>query len=96
MKSILAVSTRPESLHGYSLGLTAPKKDGEDAWFGHGGARGTNCSVNWHKKELVLWAVQLDGNKPRPWDAARNEANTRFFRHVIDNGLVEEYTGRVK
>ena len=31
---------------GYSLGLNAPVKDAEDAWFGHGGAWGTNCSVN--------------------------------------------------
>ena len=39
VKSILAVSTRPAGLGGYSLGLTAPlaEKDGENAWFGHGG-----------------------------------------------------------
>ena len=95
VKSILAVSTRPESLGGYSLGLAAPVKDSEDAWFGHGGAWGTNCMVNWHRKELKLWAVQLEGG-PRPWDKAREEASGRFFRHVVDSGLVDAYTGRVK
>ena len=40
---------------GYSLGLVAPEEDKEDSWFGHGGAWGTNCMVNWHRKELKLW-----------------------------------------
>ena len=95
VKSILAVSTRPEGLGGYSLGLSAPVKDAEDAWFGHGGAWGTNCSVNWHRKELKLWAVQLEGG-PRPWDKARGEAEKRFFRYVIDNSGANAYTGRMK
>ena len=95
VKSILAVSTRPEGLGGYSLGLSAPVKDTEDAWFGHGGAWGTNCSVNWHRKELKLWAVQLEGG-PRPWDKARGEAEKKFFRYVIDNSGANAYTGRVK
>ena len=95
VKSILAVSTRPQGLGGYSLGLSAPEKDGEDQWFGHGGAWGTNCMVNWHKKELKLWAVQLtDG--PRPWDKARAEAADRFFKATLDNAAAEAYTGRVK
>ena len=38
VKSILAVSTRPQGLGGYSLGLSAPVKDDDDQWFGHGGA----------------------------------------------------------
>ena len=95
VKSILAVSTRPQGLGGYSLGLSAPEKDDENAWFGHGGAWGTNCMVNWHRKELKLWAVQLEGN-PRPWDAARNEAEKKFFKYVIDNSGANAYTGRVK
>ena len=94
VKSILAVSTRPESLGGYSLGLAAPGKDGENAWFGHGGAWGTNCMVNWHKKQLKLWVVQLNGG-PRPWDKAKDEAANAFFSTKIDNSGVNAYTGRV-
>ena len=95
VKSILAASTRPAGLGGYSLGLSAPVKDTEDAWFGHGGAWGTNCSVNWHRKELKLWAVQLEGG-PRPWDKARGEAEKKFFQYVIDNSGANAYTGRMK
>lgn len=95
VKSILAVSTRPQGLGGYSLGLGAPVTDGDDQWFGHGGAWGTNCMVNWHKKELKLWAVQLAGG-PRPWDKGRTEAAVRFFKHVIDNSGADAYTGRMK
>ena len=95
VKSILAVSTRPQGLGGYSLGLAAPEKDGEDQWFGHGGAWGTNCMVNWHRKELKLWAVQLNGG-PRPWDKARSEAADRFFKQAIDNSGADAYTGRMK
>ena len=57
VKSILAKSTRPSGFGGYSLGLNAPTEDSEDSWFGHGGAWGTNCTVNWHKRQLKLWAV---------------------------------------
>ena len=102
VKSILAVSTRPtektadgRDFGGYSLGLQAPVHDGADAWFGHGGAWGTNCMVNWHKKQLKLWVVQLNGN-PRPWDKAKNEAADRFFREKIDNSGVDAYTGRTE
>ena len=95
VKSILALSTRPQGLGGYSLGLNAPVTDSEEAWFGHGGARGTNCSVNWHKKQLKLWAVQLVG-KPRPWDAAKDKAADAFFKYTIDNSGVNAYTGREK
>ncbi len=38
VKNLLALSTRPKGLGGYSLGLSAPEQDSEDAWFGHGGA----------------------------------------------------------
>ena len=95
VKSILAVSTRPKGLGGYSLGLSAPETDNEDQWFGHGGAWGTNCSVNWHKKQLKLWAVQLCGG-PRPWDKARDEASEKFFKSTVDSSGVDAYTGRVK
>jgi len=95
VKSILAVSTRPKGMGGYSLGLSAPETDGEDAWFGHGGAWGTNCMVNWHKKQLKLWAVQFCGG-PRPWDRARDQAANKFFSAKIDNSGVDAYTGRMK
>ena len=95
VKSILAVSTRPKGLGGYSLGLSAPETDNDDQWFGHGGAWGTNCMVNWHKRQLKLWAVQLNGN-PRPWEKARDAAANKFFNTKIDSAGVDAYTGRVK
>lgn len=95
VKELLAKSTRPKGLGGYSLGLSAPEEDKEDSWFGHGGAWGTNCMVNWHRKELKLWVVQLTGS-PRPWDKARGEAAQKFFKYVIDNSGADAYTGRVQ
>ncbi len=95
VKELLAKSTRPKGLGGYSLGLRAPEEDKEDEWFGHGGAWGTSCMVNWHRKELKLWAVQLCGS-PRPWDKARGTAEKKFFQYVIDNSGVDAYTGRTK
>jgi CubicO group peptidase (beta-lactamase class C family) len=95
VKSILAVSTRPKGMDGYSLGLKAPATDADDAWFGHGGAWGTNCMVNWHRKQLKLWVVQFTGS-PRPWDAARNAAADAFFKTKIDNAGADAYTGRLK
>ena len=95
VKELLAKSTRPKDMGGYSLGFSAPEEDTEDSWFGHGGAWGTNCMVNYHRKELKLWVVQLCGN-PRPWDAARAEAEKKFFRYVIDNSGADAYTGRIK
>ena len=102
VKDILAKSTRPKGktadgkdFGGYSLGLAAPVEDGDEAWFGHGGAWGTNCMVNWHRKELKLWAVQFCG-APRPWDKDRADAAEKFFKHVIDNSGADAYTGRMK
>ena len=102
VKNILAKSTRPKGktvdgkdFGGYSLGLSAPVEDGEDQWFGHGGAWGTNCTVNWHKHQLKLWAVQLTGS-PRPWDKARSKAADDFFNAKIDNSGADAYTGRMK
>ena len=95
VKSILAVSTRPQKLGGYSLGLATPLYDNENAWFGHGGAWGTNCSVNYHKKQLKLWVCQLCGH-PRPWDQAWKSVGDKFFSTKTDNSGTEAYTGRVK
>ena len=97
VKSILATSTRPANLKdpNYSLGLRAPIKDSEDEWFGHGGAWGTNCMVNWHKKELKLWVVQSCGGS-RPWNDDRAKAADKFFKTTLDNSGADAYTGRMK
>ena len=95
VKSILAVSTRPKNMGGYSLGLAAPVNDGENEWFGHGGAWGTNCMVNWHKKQLKLWAVQLTGWH-QPWNGARDQAANAFFNAKIDNSSGKAFTGRLQ
>ncbi len=95
VKRLLAVSTRPDGMGGYSLGLAAPVTDGENEWFGHGGAWGTNCSVNWHKKQLKLWVVQISGG-PQPWGAEMGKAAEKFFRETINAGATGAYTGRTK
>ena len=79
---------------GYSLGLSAPVEDSEDAWFGHGGAWGTNCSVNWHKKELKLWVIQSAGG-PQPWGEGIAKAAEKFFSQPVKSG-VDSYTGRTR
>ena len=94
VKSILAVSTRPKNLGGYSLGLTAPVEDNENAWFGHGGAWGTNCMVNWHKKELKLWVVQINGTQT--WTQEVNKAAEKFFSQSLDTKDIDAFTGRTK
>lgn len=94
VKSILAVSSRPAGLGDYSLGLTAPVVDSEDAWFGHGGAWGTNCVVNWHKKQLKLWVVQASSGK-RFWGDAMAAAAEKFFNSEIDNSS-DAYVGRTE
>lgn len=94
VKSILAVSTRPAGLGDYSLGLTAPVVDSEEAWFGHGGAWGTNCVVNWHKKQLKLWVVQASSGK-RFWGEAMAAAAEKFFNSEIDNSS-DAYVGRTE
>ena len=95
VKDILAKSTRPKGMGGYSLGLSAPEEDGEDQWFGHGGAWGTNCQVNWHKRQLKLWAVQQTGGN-RSWNDARTKAQDKFFKEVVNSSGVDAYTGRLK
>ena len=95
VKNLLAVSTRPADMEGYSLGLTAPKVDSEDAWFGHGGAWGTQCSVNWHKKQLRMWVVQRAGG-PQPWRDEVKKAAEKFFVRPFGKSAVDEYTGRTE
>ena len=93
VKNLLAVSTRPAGMGGYSLGLTAPVVDSEKGWFGHGGAFGTNCSVNWHTKELKMFVVQITTGEKR-WEIPLLRAQDSFFKYVTDNS-VSEYTGRI-
>ena len=95
VKNMLARTTRPDHLGGYSLGLSAPKEDTEDAWFGHGGAWGTNCIVNWHKKQLKLWVVQHAGGD-QPWLKEMEKAAEQFFAQSFDKSGVDAYTGRTK
>lgn len=95
VKTILATSTRPDWMEGYSMGLDAPVVDNENAWFGHGGAWNTSCSVNWHTKSLRLWVTQIDG-KPCRWDVDMDQAANKFFETVVDNSGVKAYTGRVR
>ena len=93
VKTLLAQSSRPEGLGGYSLGLAAPEHDSEEGWFGHGGAWGTNCMVNWHKKELKMWVIQNAGGG-QPWTGAVDKAAEKFFAEEFrGNG---EYTGRTE
>lgn len=97
VKSLLAVSTRPEGMDGYSLGLTAPVEDTENSWFGHGGAWCTNCFVNWHKKQLKLWVVQIGGGSGIGfWNQALWKAQDDFFACSSDKSAVEAYTGRMQ
>ena len=95
VKDLLAVSTRPAELGGYSLGLHAPVEDTEDSWFGHGGAWGTNCQVNYHKKELRMWVVQRAGG-PQPWKAEMDKAAEKFFMQNYDQSGISAYTGRTE
>ena len=94
VKSILACTTRPKNMGGYSLGLSAPVNDNENAWFGHGGAWGTNCEVNWHKKQLKLWVIQRAGG-PQPWTREVRKAAEKFVAQPFGKTGVDEYTGRV-
>lgn len=94
VREILAITTRPEGFDGYSLGLSAPVKDDENQWFGHGGAWGTNCMVNWHKKQLKLWVVQITGEQP--WNKDWNKAAEAFFEQSINTSGIDAFTGRTK
>ena len=95
VKELLAVSSRPAKLGGYSLGLHAPIEDTVDGWFGHGGAWGTNCQVNYHKKELRMWVVQRAGGK-EPWKKDMDKAAEKFFSQSYDQSGISAYTGRTE
>ena len=92
--TLLAASTRPEKLGGYSLSLSVDPERGN---MGHGGAWGTNCTVNWKRKHLQLWIVQQNvaRNTPRPWVAAWRKAAEKFFTEKVDNSGTDAYTGRL-
>lgn len=60
MKNLICTNSRPEGLGSYSLGLWADMKTGE---IGHGGAFGTQYSINWRNKTIGILAVQLTGTK---------------------------------
>jgi len=77
------------------LGLNTPAKDSEDAWFGHGGAWGTQCTVNWHKKQLRMWVVQSAGG-PDPWKKDIKKAADQFFSQSYDTSGIDAYTGRTR
>ena len=96
VRNLLAKSTRPKGMGGYSLGLVAPEEDGENEWFGHGGAWNTQCSVNWHKRCLKLWTVQFYGE--HRWEMCKKEreaAAELFFGANLDTSAVDAYTGRL-
>lgn len=93
VKNLLAVSSRAKEMEGYSLGLTAPVEESEDAWFGHGGAFGTQCTVNWHKKQLRMWVIQSCGG-PQEWNEELIKAQQLFFDAYIDTVSVNAYTNR--
>jgi len=93
VKRMLATSTRPSNMGGYSMGLSADVSG--NGWFGHGGAWGTNCQVNWQEKKLKLWVVQLVGG-PRPWESGVNQAAEKFFKQAVDMSGTNAYTGRIK
>lgn len=91
VKNLLATSTRPLKMGGYSLGLSASG----DGWFGHGGAWNTNCRVNWKTKRLQLWAVQLLDAKNGSWHKDYRKAVDEFFNGNAEKGE-DKYVGRTK
>ena len=90
VKNLLATRSREEKLGNYSLGLYANNK-GE---FGHGGAWGTYCLVNWKNKRLYMKVVQNVGKIPE-CNKAWNKAAVNFFAAKLDTGA-EAYTNRLK
>ena len=74
--------------------MAAPLKDDENAWFGMGGAWGTDFAVNYHRKALKLWVVQFLGDRDA-WDSVRRDAEAKFFAQAIDDSSVKAYTGRL-
>ena len=95
VKDLLARSSRPKGMGGYSLGLSVTEVGPDDVWFGHGGAWDTGCWVNWRRKELKMWVVQTNGD-PRPWVKEHAQAADRFFEHVTDHAAEDAYRGRLE
>ena len=95
VKNLLGTSSRPPKMGQYSLGLVVNSKKGT---ISHGGAWKTKCTVNWKKKELSLWVVQLAGKYGTvfPWDKPWNKAVGKFFNSKFDDSETQAYTGRMK
>ncbi len=92
VKNLLAVTTRPAGIKGgYSLGLSV----GQDNWFGHGGAWGTSCWVNWKTRQLRMLVVQVNGGVRR-WQTPWHKASEKFFAASIDSSDADAYTGRTR
>ena len=91
VKNLLAASSRPAKLGKYSLGFNVDGKGG----FGHGGAWGTRCTVNWKNKQLQLKVVQIIG-KSSHWNKELNRAAGKFFTGKFDTSGSDAYTGRLK
>lgn len=91
VKTLLASNTRPAKLGTYSLGLRADNKGN----FGHGGAWGTNCTVNWKTRQLQMTVIQFNGTL-RPFRARVSAAAKKFFDKTLDTSGVDTYTGRLK
>lgn len=90
VKKLLATSTRPKKLGAYSLGLVLGRNV-----MGHGGAWGTKCNVDWQKKQLTLFVVQVV-TKSRFWIKDINNAANKFFQSNFDSSGTDAYTGRTK
>jgi len=94
VKEYLAKDLRPAAVKdpGYSLGLWADASG--NGWFGHGGAWGTNCSINWKTKQLKLWVCQTTGPG---WEHLKglDKAQDAFFDQKAAAGN-DAYTGRLK
>ena len=99
VRKYLAASTRAPELMakfgGYSMGLAVTGEGTEDSWFGHGGAWGTNCMVNYRRKELKLWVWQYCGGQAG-WGAEKDAAEKAFFAEELANASADEYTGRTE
>ena len=90
VRNVLGKSSRPLGMPNYSLGFWCS----DDGWIGHGGAWGNEMQVNFNTKRLDVWIVQL-GCGPRPWEKARGEARSQFFREASAPSS-SEYTGRLE
>ena len=96
IKSLLAVSSLPKGMPGYSLGLEASEEDSEDAIFGHGGAWTTNAHINWHKRHLRLLVLQVTGDAaPDYFFKARNAAYA-FLQAAETANDGSAFTGRME